>query len=281
MKNMNKIILILFSLISLQLQAQVELTFDKRFVECEDKWVAFQMDEDGLYSFGFIYIDTEAGLTLNSEGTFKRLEDGSFELNKLEEGNIKIRLVPNNVQVAIIPKDLFELLEIEETPEWLQHYKTDLNTVERHYKWGYMYNGWNECQKALPFLLKAKAIDPDFEGLIVEIAYSYNCLKEYSKATELLETEIIKKPKDAYINKEYIYSITKTNNIEKAIKQYYKSQKEIKENPYSAENCFNILQFYYNEGDKKKFNKWYKELVKLPVRSDQVKKYADLMKSRM
>lgn len=281
MNIVNKIILILLLIISVQLEAQVDLTFDKRFVECEDKWVAFQMDEDSIYTFGFIYIDSDAGLTLNSEGSFKLLDDGSFKINKLEETSLKIRLEPNNVTVAVIPDDLLQQLEVEATPEWLKYYKTDVNTIERHYKWGFMYNAWNECQIALPFLLKAKAIDPDFEGLIVEIAYSYNCLKEYSKAIEILEEEIIKKPKDAYINKEYIYSITKTENIEKAIKQYNKSQKQIKDNPYSAENCFNLLQFYYKKGDKKNFKKWYKELVKLPVRSDQVKKYADLMKSRM
>ena len=112
-----------------------------------------------------------------------------------------------------------------------------------------MYNGWNECQKALPFLLKAKTIDPNFKGLNVELAYSYNCLKEYSKAIEVLEEEIKKKPKDAYINKEYIYSVSKTNAIEKATTQYYISIKEIDDNSYNAETCFNIMQFYYKQNE--------------------------------
>lgn len=278
---MNKIISILVTIISFQLQAQVELDFDKRFVECEDKWVAFQMNDDSTYNFGFIYIDSEAGLTLNSEGTFKPLDGGSFEISKIKETNIKVRLKPNNVKVAIIPNDLFQTLEIQEIPEWLKHYKTDINTVERQYKWGFMYNGWNECKKALPFLLKARTIDPDFNGLTVEIAYSYNCLKEYSKAIELLEEEIKKKPKDAYINKEFIYSVSKTNDIEKAITQYYKSIKEIKDNPYNAENCFNIMQFYYKKGDKKNFTKWHKELNKWPIENEQIKKYAALMKKEI
>jgi tetratricopeptide (TPR) repeat protein len=275
---MNKIILILLTSISFQLQAQVEFVFDKRFVECEDKWVAFQMNDDSTHNFGFIYIDTEAGLTLNSEGTFKQNKNGSFEINKIKETNIKIRLEPNNVKVAIIPNHIFQALEIEETPKWLKYYKTDINTVERQYRWGFIYNGWGECKKALPFLLKARTMNPDFKGLTVEIAYSYNCLKEYSKAIEILEKEITKKPKDAYINKEFIYSVTKTNNIEKAIAQYYKSKKEIKKNPYNAENCFNILQFYFKKNDKKNFKKWSKELAKWPVENDQIKKHVDLMK---
>lgn len=278
---MNKIIIIALTIISFQLKAQVELNFDKRFVECEDKWVAFQMNEDSTHNFGFIYIDAQAGLTLNSEGTFKALRDGSLELNKLEGTNLKVRLQPNNVKVAIIPNELFSELDIPEIPEWLEIYKKDLNTVERQYRWGFMYNGWNECEKALPFLLKAREINPNLEGLTVEIAYSYNCLKEYSKAIELLEEEIIKKPNDAYIVKEFIYSVTKTNDIEKAINQYEKSIEIIKNNPYNAENCFNILQFYYNQKDKKNVNKWYKELKKWPNENDQIDKYADLFKKEL
>lgn len=281
MKFMNKIILIVLTIISFQLQAQVELNFDKRFVECEDKWVAFQMNDDSTFNFGFIYIDSQAGLTFNSEGTFKYIDDGSFEINKIKESNIKARLEPNNVKVAIIPTDLFQALEIPKIPEWLKHYKTDLNTVERQYKWGFMYNGWDECQKALPFLLKARTIDPDFKGLTVEIAYSYNCLKEYSKAIEMLEEEIIKLPKDAYLNKEFIYTISKTDDIEKATTQYYKSIKEITDNPYNAENCFNIMQFYYKQKDKKNFNKWYKELKKWPNENKQIEKYANLFKKEL
>ena len=278
---MKKIILILVTFISFQLQAQLELDFNKRFVESEDKWVAFQMNDDSTYNYGFIYIDAQAGLTLNSEGTFKPLDDGSFEVKKIKETNIKVRLEPNNVKVAIIPNDLFQSLEIPESPEWLKHYKTDVNTVERQYKWGYMYNGWGECKKALPFLLKAKTIDPNFKGLIVELAYSYNCIKEYSKAIEILEEEIKKKPEDAYINKEFIYSFSKTNAIEKAVNQYYKSIKEIDDNSYNAENCFNIMQFYYKKKDKKNFNKWYKELKKWPNNNKQIDKYADLYKKEL
>ena len=278
---MKKIILILVTFISFQLQAQLELDFNKRFVESEDKWVAFQMNDDSTYNYGFIYIDAQAGLTLNSEGTFKPLDDGSFEVKKIKETNIKARLEPNNVKVAIIPNDLFQSLEIPESPEWLKYYKTDVNTVERQYKWGYMYNGWGECKKALPFLLKAKTIDPNFKGLIVELAYSYNCIKEYSKAIEILEEEIKKKPEDAYINKEFIYSVSKTNAIEKAVNQYYKSIKEIDDNSYNAENCFNIMQFYYKKKDKKNFNKWYKELKKWPNNNKQIDKYADLYKKEL
>jgi hypothetical protein len=113
---MNRII-ILIILLSFKVQAQVNLNFDKRSVECEDEWVAFQMNKDSSYNYGFIYIDTQAGLTLNSEGTFKTKQDGSFEIKKISETNIKVRLEPNNVKVAIIPENLYKNLQIEEIPE--------------------------------------------------------------------------------------------------------------------------------------------------------------------
>lgn len=278
---MNKMLLILFTILSFSLQAQVELSFDKLFIECEDQWVAFPMDDEGSHVFGFIYVDPEAGLTINSEGSFKYFDDGSLEVSRIKETNVKVRLTPNNTKVAIIPNAQLKALEVEEVPEWLHFYKTELNTAEVQYNRGFMYNAWNQCQEALPFLLKAKTINPDFEGLIVEIAYSYNCMGDYSKAIELLEEEIKKNPKDAYINKEFIFSVTKTQDIKKASTQYYKSKKEIKENPYNAENCFNIMQFYFKEGDKKNFKKWYKELKKLPIENENIKNYADLMKEKL
>lgn len=236
------------------------------------------MNKDSSYNYGFIYIDSEAGLTYNDEGTFKAKKDGTFEIKKIKEANIKLRLEPNNVKVAIIPSDLFKALEIEETPDWLKFYKKDLNTVARNYKWGFTYNAWNECQRAIPFLLKAKEMEANFEGLSVELAFSYNCLKEYDKAITVLEEELKKNPNDAYVVKEYIYSTTKTKDIEKAESQYYKAVTTITDNPYKAENCFNIMQYHYNQSDKKNFNKWYKELQKSPKRHPTIDKYAEIFK---
>jgi tetratricopeptide (TPR) repeat protein len=271
--------LILFILLTFKLNAQINLKFDKRFVECEDKWVVFKINEDSTYTFGFIYIDEQAGLTLNREGNFKIKIDNSLKVEKLKEASIKIRLQANNTKVALLPSNTFKELQIEARPKWLKFYKTDTTSVKRLYKWGYMYNGWNECSKALSYLTKAKKIDPKFEGLNVELAFSYNCLKEFGKAEQILDEELKLKPTDAYVNKEYIYAISKTENIEKAIKQYLKSLETVKEKNYNAENCFNILQFFYNKKDKKNFNIWYEELNKCSNDNKMITEYANNMKT--
>lgn len=234
---MTRIFFALLTFMSFSAQAQLTFNFDKRFVECEDQWVVFKMDKDSIYKYGFIYIDEEAGLTFNYEGSFKQRGNEVFDLEKVDEGSIKYRLEPNNVKVAFIPENLFKDLQIDQTPKWLKFYKTNLDTVKQQYIRGYTYNAWDECAKALPFLLKAKELDPNFEGLDVEIAFSYNCLKEFDKAAAVLEKAIQENPTDAYTNKEYIYSLIKTKEIDKAVTQFYSAVKVIKENTYNAENC--------------------------------------------
>ena len=75
---------------------------------------------------------------------------------------MKVRLQPNRTAIAEIPESKFKGLNIEKTPSWLASYKTDESSIERLYRWGYMYNGWSECEKALTFLEKADKINPNF-----------------------------------------------------------------------------------------------------------------------
>lgn len=274
-----KYFFIIFILIATSLNAQSVLNFDKRFVQSEDKWVAFKPDKDSIYAYGFIYIDAQAGLTLNYEGTFKILSNGEFVPTKLDSTNMKVRLQPNNVLVAFIPENKFEELKIPAIPEWLKYYQTDVNSVERLYKWGYMYNGWNECEKALEYLEKAEKLNPNYKGLAVELAFSYNCLEKYDKAENILEEEIKTNSGDSYVNKEYIYTLSKNNKIDKAVKQFKKSLKIVKDDQYNAENCYNILQYYYENKDKNNFNKWFKILQKQPNENKMLTRYADNMKN--
>jgi tetratricopeptide (TPR) repeat protein len=265
-------------LLATRLNAQTKLNFDKRFVQSEDKWVAFSPGKDSAYPYGFIYIDEQAGLTFNYEGTFKILPSGKLMPKKLDSANMKIRLQPNNVFVAFIPEDKFQELNISAIPDWLKYYKTDTNSIARLYRWGYMYNGWDECAKALTYLERAEKIDPNYKGLAVEISFSYNCLEKYDKAESILEEEIKNSPADAYVNKEFIYTLTKNNKIDKAVNQFERSIKTLKDNQYNAENCYNILQYYYIQKDKANFNKWYTVFQNQPNENKSITHYADAMK---
>ncbi len=276
-----KFLFLLFGLLAIPLHAQTNLQFDKRLIECEDKWVAFNNDKDSSYLFGFIYIDGQAGLTLNHEGTFRYTTDRRIVVEKLSSNSIKYRLQPSNKKVAILPVTMYKDLNIEAVPEWLSFYKKDTGRVKGLYQWGYIYNAWNECEIALIFLQRAREKDPRYEGLAVELAFSYNCLNEFQKAEDILEEEVKTNSSNAYVNKEYIFTLAKNKKIEKAVKQFKQSVKNEIDKIYNAENCYNIAQYFYNEKDKNNFNIWYKELSNWPNENENITKYAKLMYSEI
>lgn len=278
---MKKFLVLLLVCITIKVNAQNSLSFNKRFIECEDKWITFQMDEDSSYTFGFIYIDAEAGLTLNLEGNFKVQSDDSLIVEKNKESNIKIRLENNGVRVAIIPEAMYNDLQIDSIPDWLRFYKTDVDSISRLYKWGFMYNGWGLCDKALNYLLKAKSINPEYIGLSVELAYSYNCLKQYDLSENVLIEALQANPTDAYTNKEYIYTLIQQQRTQEAIDQYEKSIQLKIDNTHNAENCFNILAQFYSKKDEKNFKIWVKELKKWPNNNKQIEAYVKTMKKEI
>jgi tetratricopeptide (TPR) repeat protein len=273
--------LILLTLLATNLKAQTILKFDKRFVECEDKWVAFQMNKDSTYIYGFIYIDSQAGLTLNYEGNFKISQTGQFLLKKIDSTSIKVRLEPNDVLVSFIPENKFEELKIKAIPDWLKYYKTDTASIKRLYRWGYMYNGWNECSKALTFLEKAQKIDPKFNGLEVELAYSYNCLGQYDKAILVLQNVLETNPTDAYVNKELIYALIKSGQLDKASESCKKAIEVCNDKTYNGENCYNLLQAYYIKKDKINFDLWLKETKKWTANNTDLTKSIKTMKKKL
>jgi tetratricopeptide (TPR) repeat protein len=280
-----KYILILFTFFSISLNAQNILKFDKTNVQCEDKWIAYQMEKDSTYTLGFIYIDSQAGLTLNYEGKFKIEKDGKFiridNETKNEVGFIKARLQPNRTAIAEIPEAKFKELNIEKTPSWLKSYKTDENSVERLYRWGYMYNGWNECEKALTFLEKADKINPKFKGLQTELAFSYNALQKFDKAEISLKKAIVENPEDCYTYKELAYTYTKLLNFEKVAETYLTMSKICKEQNFIQETAYNLAYEYFKTKDVIKFNKWKSEAEKWSKSENQYTQNLNKMESEL
>ncbi|MFH6991792.1 tetratricopeptide repeat protein [Flavobacterium sp. FlaQc-48] len=254
---MKNIILIITVFTTFYCVGQDKLNFNTKFIQSEDKWIAFPVDSSGSYIFGFIYIDSQAGLTFDYSGSFKIDSNGKFLLKKKDkESSVKHRLKPNKTLVAIIPESHFTELEVSEFPEWLKYYKQDENTIERLYKLGYLYNGWEECAKALDFLDKAKKINPNYKGLKVELAFSYNCLGRYQNAIDILKTAIKLEPNNAYVFKELIYSQIHNNQLDDAITTYDRIVKELTDKTYNPENAYNILGEYFRQKNLIKFNQW-------------------------
>lgn len=273
--------LLLIFLFATRLNAQTILNFDKRFVQSEDNWVAFQQNKDSSYGYGFIYIDEQAGLTLNYEGTFKISPTGEFVPKKFDSTNIKVRLEPNKVLVAFIPESKFQELKITAIPEWLKYYKTDTNSIARLYRWGFMYNGWDECAKALSFLEKAHKINPNYKGLAVELAYSFNCLEQYDSAVSVLKDALKANPQDAYTNKELVYALIKLGQLDKASESCKNTIAVCADKTYNGENCYNLLREYFVKNDKGNFNLWLNETKKWNVDNDKLIKSITTMEKEI
>lgn len=251
-----KKLFILITIFTTSVQAQNLLVFDKRYVESEDRWVAFEKDTSNSFMYGFIYIDAQAGLTLNYEGSFTISPNGTFIPKKIDTIGFKVRLQPNNVLVAFIPESKFEELKIMAVPDWLKYYKTDTASAARLYRWGYMYNGWNECAKGLTYLERAQQADPKLDGLLAELAFSYNCLEQYDKAITVLQEALMAKPTDAYTYKELVYAYSKSDRLNSAAESCRKAIEVCSDKSYNGDNCFNLLSAYYRKKDKTGFNTW-------------------------
>lgn len=257
-----KYLIFILSFFAADLKAQKNLSFDHRFVESENKWVAFKTSNDSLFNYGFIYIDASAGLTFNLEGSFTVSKNGKFIPKKLDNVGMKYRLEPNTVKVAIIPATKYTELEIKEYPDWLKTYLGDTTSVEHLYRWGFLYNGYNECAKALTYLERAQKMDTEFKGLEVELAFSYNCLNQYDKAILVLQSALEKNRTDAYTYKELIYAQIKSGQLDKALESCKKAIAVCTDKTYNGENCYNLLHTYYEKKDKKNFNLWLPETKK-------------------
>jgi len=260
-------------------KAQNVLKFDKRFVESEDKWVSFRANEDSSYSYGFIYIDAQAGLTFNSEGSFKINGKGTFIPKKIDSTSIKVRLEPNRVKVAWIPQTKFSELKINAVPDWLKYYKTDTASVERLYRWGFLYNSWDECNKALTYLERGQKINPKFKGLEFELAYAYNALKQYEKAIVVLKSALETTPNDCYLYKELSFAEMHIGQLENAAKDCKKGIEVCEDKPMKSEIAYNLAYQYYKLKDKDNFKYWAKETKKWNKKGDQFSENIEKMEN--
>ena len=181
---------------------------------------------------------------------------------KKEQALITMRLKPNNVKVAFIPSSKYNDLGITEFPDWMKFYLGDTTSIGHLYRWVFLYNGYDECARALTYLEKAQKINPKFKGLAVELAFSYNCLKQHDRAINVLEAAISSDLTDEYTNKELIFALIKSNQYDKAATQCRKAISICKDQSYNGENCYNLLQTFYVLNDKTNFSIWLDETRK-------------------
>ena len=203
------------------------LKFNNHAYDLEDHWVVFPKNpKTGKYSFGFIYLDTQAGFTFNLEGSFGVDALGHAfrdSTDYLKNAMYKVRLGPNTSPVAAIPDNMLADLKVKSVPDWLALYKQgnpDKNSVAMKVLEGKHLNSAGAPQKALEYLEDAYKTEPHAAGLEFELTYSYNELGQFEKAITILNAAIANAPDNPMFYKELGFAYMQSKDMDSAIKTF-------------------------------------------------------------
>ncbi len=262
MKNLLISTLLLFVSFEILAQADPELKYDQPFTKCEKKWVVLSRSEaDRNYTFGYIYIDSQAGFTFDLQGMFMVDATGRYikdTISLKNSGSIKYRIAPNWRPVALLPSKHFNELKIKAEPDWVKTYYNYTDTLAHNYRWGWIYNDINDSQTALTYLEKVYKVNPHYPGVEFEMTFAYNALGKFNDAIKLLEPAISNDPKNTFFYKELAYAYFHAQQYEKAILTY-KTGLEFFPNERSetrGEFAFNMANAYKTLNNEAEYKAW-------------------------
>jgi tetratricopeptide (TPR) repeat protein len=200
------------------------LTYDVHMSDCEDRWVVlYHKPADHDYTYGFVYIDPQAGFTLHFFGRFTIDTDGNYHAapNPLppDKYGLKIRLDQNGIAALLPPRGLAQL-GLPEKPDWLKVYEDKTDSVTHKVNWGSFYNGIGDSRRALDYLESAYKERPDEPKLVFELVYAYNVLGRSEDAIRLSKSEFAKNPKDELLCREMAFAYLHMKSYEEAATQY-------------------------------------------------------------
>jgi tetratricopeptide (TPR) repeat protein len=237
------------------------LKFNQWYTKLERKWVVLnKSDTAKTYSYGYIYIDSQAGFTYDLQGVFTADKNNKYvnDPSVFKGQSVKYRIAPNWQLVALLPPTHFAELGIQPEPDWVKSYYTYTDTVAHNYRWGWIYNDLNESELALPYLNKANTIKPHEPNIEFELAFAYNVLSDYDNAIKVLETAIPNKPDNMVFYKELGYAYLKKKLYNQAIATYKKGIDNApdKKSDAKGELAFNLASCYKSTGNMADYKTW-------------------------
>lgn len=258
------------------------LYFDKKYYECENKWVALpQKEGENKYIYGFVYLDGTAGYTFDVQGDFT-VNGGKFSKdNKQRESSLKYRIPKRYALLAILPDSALKQMGLPKEPDWLKIYKEGEDNTDRLLRKGFLLNDVEASAEALPVLLKAYAKDPHYKGLEFELAFAYNATGQYAKAIEVLKKALSADPENYRFYKELGYAYLQMQNATEAEKIYTRGISISKDDDQSGEMAFNMAGYYYGLKDKVNFAKWAATAKKYMKDTSPFKPYLEKMETEL
>lgn len=257
------------------------LTYDVHMSDCEDRWVAlYHEPEDADYTYGFVYIDPQAGFTLHFFGRFTIDVDGNYHAapNPLppDKFSLKIRLDQNGIAALLPPRGIWQL-GLPEKPDWLTSYEDKADSVTHRVNWGSFYNGIGDSRRAIGYLEPAYKERPDAPKLVFELVYAYNALERPEDAIRLSKTEFAKNPKDELLCREMAFAYLHLKSYKDAVPQYQAcialcgdSESQLAE---KSELAMNLSSSYKAMGDAPNSEVWLEKAKRWAPKGSPVYKY--------
>ncbi len=281
-------------------------TYNKSYYECEDKWVTHQSKKDtNNYSIGFIYLDLEAGYTLQYYSSFSIDADENYILDTtLNIYSIKVRLENElayflnisdeygfdttintandytNAKYAIIPDGIIEKLKLPKEPDWLKLYRIDDNPVKSMTKRGYHLNHLGRSDLAIPFLENAYELSKDSSDLNFELSYAYNATKQFEKAYFILDKAVAIDTNNVLLLKELAYALTHLQRFSETEQICLKILDKTDDNDLKCETMINLIGIYYRF-DIEKAKYWYSKCKQYVSSDSRFKKHIDMLGERL
>ncbi|MGM9476531.1 hypothetical protein ACS5PU_08870 [Pedobacter sp. GSP4] len=248
-----KYLFILLLLCTFDAKAQHGLTFDKRLLDCENKWIAIALDSGSKYAFGYVYLDNSAGLTFNLKGAFT-IENDTYKAKNVIE--VKHRITPTDVKVAIIPAEKLKQLNVEAQPLAYTSYIGSNNKNDRYFKLGQTYNNWKAYKmawKSLNAISCDPYIYPNF-GLEELVSENRENAKQVNTAFRVYNTNYNE------VYKRDIFWMAQANKMKIAEETYLEAIRYCTDEFAKADMAYNIAYQYFKTSNTEKFNIWCKEV---------------------
>jgi len=279
MKQMLFALCFLTSLSQAQTPNTLPVAFETPFYEAVDRWVLFpDLDDEGSYPLGFLYIDQEAGFILDYE-TRLILEKGILHnpnSEKEKEHFSKVRLQRNTVDVHILNEQQLNDLNLD-TPEWLEIYKEHSETDDYKISIASWYNNAGGNEIALGMLNDLYATNTTNEKLLFELSYAYNALGRHPEALKVLESALKVNDSEELFYKEQLYAFTNMHEFEAAKTGYTDYLNKSKSFVYLTETIYNLVYTHFLKKNREGFFYWSHELRSLKDTDPKLLDSLDLM----
>jgi hypothetical protein len=257
------------------------LSYDVRMSDCENRWVAlYHKPDDADYTYGFVYIDPQAGFTLHYFGRFTIDDGGNYHAapNPLpsDKASLKIRLDQNGI-AALLPARALAQLQLPQRPGWMKYYEDEADPVIHKVNWGFFYNGIGDSKRALGFLEPAYKDRPDAPRVVFELTYAYNATERPEDAIRVAKSEFAKNPKDELLCREMAFAYLHLKSYKDATAQYQAcialcgdSESQMAE---KSELAMNLGSAYEALGDTANRNAWLEKAKSWAPKGSPVYKY--------